>query len=277
MSRKTVSSLMREYKIHPNKNLGQNFLRDPNLMAKLIDGLELYPDEDVLEIGAGLGVLSSKMAGQALGVIAVEKDKKLFSAIEKEFGHQKNMRFVHADFLKLDLVKLLHDCHLPMKVLGNIPYNISSPILFKLLENHFLFSQAVLTLQKEVAARLVGPVGTKDYGILTIFFGIQTECKKLFDIEPGAFIPNPQVTSTAIQIQFLKKPAHLVHNPKLFKVVVKEAFHQRRKTIKNTLQKLLKNGRLKPWESCGIDPKLRPEQLTVAQYVSLANCLNTLL
>lgn len=277
MSLKTVASLLRKYRIRPNQRLGQNFLKEATLMDKLIDALELYPDEDVLEIGSGLGWFTHKIAQLALGVVAIEKDRKLYEIAKEEFGEQKNIQFVHGDFLKLNLVPLVRPFHLPMKVLGNIPYNISTPILFKLLENHFLFANAVLTFQKEVAERLTAKVGTKDFGILTILLGIQTECKKLFDLEPGSFLPPPQVTSTAVRIAFLRQSPYVIHNLKLFKKVVKTAFGQRRKTIKNNLEPLFKKGKIKPWTPLQIDPGLRPEQMTIDQYVALANYLNTLL
>lgn len=277
MSLSTVSAILRKYKISPAKRLGQNFLKETPLMDKLIDALEFYPDEDVLEIGSGLGLFTHKIAQSALGVIGVEKDRKLYEIAKQEFGQQKNIQFVHGDFLKLDLLSLVRHYHLPMKVMGNIPYNISTPILFKLLENHFLFATAVLTLQKEVAERLTAPVGTKDFGILAILLGIQTECKKLFDLEPGSFLPPPKVTSSAVRITFLKQSPHIIHNLKLFKKIVKIAFGQRRKTIKNNLKTLLKNGKIKPWTQVQIDPRFRPEQITIAQYVALANYLNTLL
>lgn len=277
MSLKTVSALLRKYQIRPNKRLGQNFLKETPLMDKLIDALELYPDEDVLEIGSGFGFFTNQIAQSALGVIGIEKDRKLHEIAKQEFAEQKNIRFVLGDFLQLNLTTLARNCHLPLKVMGNIPYNISSPILFKLLENHSLFSTAILTLQKEVAQRLTARVGSKDFGILTIFLGIQAECKKLFDLEPGSFLPPPQVTSSAVRISFFKQSPYVIHNSQLFKKIVKTAFGQRRKTIRNTLKKLLKNGRVKPWESADIDPGFRPEQITIAQYVALANHLNNLL
>lgn len=257
--------------------MGQSFLKEPGLIAKIIDALELYPDEDILEIGSGLGVLSGQMAKEALEVIAIEKDKKLLKIAQEEFEDKKNIKFIHADFLKLNLPSLLQNHRLPMKVIGNIPYNISSKILFKLLENHSLFQFAVLTLQKEVAARLTAPVGTKDYGILTIQMGLHAECKKLFDIEAGAFFPAPQVTSTVVKISYWKQSPYIIHNPAFFKKMVQEAFCGRRKTIKNTLKRLLKNGQIQPWKAVQIAPSLRPEQITISQYVGLANYLNTLL
>jgi len=273
----TVSSLLKKYKIRPKKNLGQNFLVNTNLMNKLMDPLDLYPDEDLLEIGSGLGVFSSKLARHALGVLAIEKDRRLIEIARQEFVEQKNLKFVEGDFLKLDLESLLRNLRLPIKVIGNIPYNISSPILFKLLENHSLFQLAVLTVQKEVAKRLVAAPGSKDYGVLTVLLNSQVCCESLFDLEAGAFLPPPEVTSTAVKISFPNQPLHNIYNPTLFKRVVKTAFNQRRKTVRNTLKTLLKNNKIKPWEACAIDPNSRPERLTIAQYVTLANFLGPLL
>lgn len=277
MSAKTVSSLLKKYRIRPNKRMGQNFLKEPGLIGKIVDALELYPDEDILEIGSGVGVLTGQLAREALEVIAVEKDNRLLKIAREESEDKKNIKFIHADFLKLNLSSLLQNYRLPMKVVGNIPYYISSKVLFKLLENRSLFQCAVLTLQKEVAARLSAPIRTKDYGILTIQMGLHAECKKLFDIEPGAFFPAPQVTSTVVKITYWKQSPYVLHNPAFFQKMIVQAFCGRRKTIKNTLKSLLKNGKIKPWEMAQIDPSLRPEQITIAQYVGLANILSTLL
>lgn len=273
----TVGKLLKKYKIRPNKKLGQNFLADPNLIDKLIDAMDVYPDEDVLEIGPGLGVLTATLASHAQRVVAVEKDKRLIDIATKEFGEMDNLVFHEADFLKCDLKILLKKYHTPLKVIGNIPYYISSQIILSLLENTPLFQLAILTVQKEVAQRLVAEPGSKDYGILTIFIGAKAKCEKLFDLSPEAFIPPPEVTSSAIKITFPGTPPHLIQDESLFKKIVKTAFSQRRKTIKNTLKILLKNNRIKPWSSCNIDPESRPEQLSVEQYVALANYLVPLL
>lgn len=277
MTQKTVAHILKKYGVKPNKKLGQNFLSDFNLMDKMIDHLNLYPDEDVLEIGSGLGVLTNRIAMQGLEVIAIEKDKRLHSIAKKEFQKQANIKFIETDFLKTDLLALVQHLHLPIKIIGNIAYNISSPILFKLLEHRNLFSIAILTLQKEVAKRLVAHHGNKDYGILTILMNIYTQCEILFDIEAGSFLPPPKVTSTVVKITSLKKPKYVIYDYPLFQTVVKQAFKGRRKTIKNTLKVLLKNGRIKPWDECQIDPSLRPEQISIAEYVVLANYLHPLL
>ena len=277
MAPKTVPALIKKYNIRANKKLGQNFLKDSDVMDRLIDPLNLYPDEDVLEIGPGLGVITEKLSRQVLEVIAIEKDKKMLEVAQKEFAERKNIRFIEGDFTKLDLSTLLKPFHLPIKVFGNIPYYVSSTILFQLIENHPLFQCAVLTLQKEVANRLTASPGNKDYGILTILSQPYAVCEKLFDIEPGSFLPPPEVTSTAVKITFLKTSPYVIHKPKLFTKIVKTAFQQRRKTVRNALKVFLKNGRIKPWEVCYINPDERPECLTVKQYVDLANYLDTVL
>lgn len=277
MAPKTVPALIKKYSIRASKKLGQNFLKDSDVMDRLIDPLNLYPDEDVLEIGPGLGVITDKLSRQVLEVIAIEKDKKMLEVAQTEFGDRKNIRFIEADFTKINLPTLLKPFHTPIKVFGNIPYNVSSAILFLLLENHSLFQCAVLTLQKEVANRLIAHPGTKDYGILTILLQPYAVCEKLFDIEPGSFLPPPEVTSTAVKITFLKTSPYTIHKPQLFTRIVKTAFQQRRKTIRNALKSLLKNGQIKPWEVCYINPDERPECLTVKQYADLANYLNTVL
>lgn len=273
----TVGGLLKKYKIRPNKKLGQNFLIDKNLMDKLIDALDLYPDEDVLEIGSGLGLLSCKIAENAFEVLGIEKDKRLVKVAQEEFGSQPNLKFIEADFLAINLSELLKSNRVPVKVIGNIPYNISSRILFQLLDHPSLFQCAVLTLQKEVATRMTAKPGSKDYGILTLLLNSQLNCEELFDLEPGSFLPPPQVVSTAVKIMFPKSPPYQIRNPELFKKIVKTAFNQRRKTIRNTLKKLLKNNRIKPWEACQIDPNSRPEQIPIESYVALANFLNPLL
>ena len=277
MKNLTVIQLVKKYGVRPKKPLGQNFLMDQNLMDKLIDALELYPDEDVLEIGSGLGVFSKRVAAQAQRVVAIEKDKRLFEIASEQFEDQKNLKFILDDFLKLDLQALTKKLELPLKVIGNIPYYISSPILFKLLDNKSLFDVAVLTVQKEVAKRIIAEPDSKDYGILSILVQAQAEVEILFDLEGGAFYPPPEITSSAIKITFAKRPLYPLRDFPFFKKVVKTAFNQRRKTIKNTLKILLKNNKIKPWEPCEIDPESRPEQLSIAQYVTLANFLHSLL
>lgn len=277
MKHLTIPKLLKKYGVRPNKKLGQHFLMEPALIDKLIDALELYPDEDVLEIGSGLGFLSYQVAKHALEVVAIEKDHRLFEIAGKEFGEQKNLKFHEGDFLKIDLPHLVSDYHLPMKVIGNIPYNISTPILFKLLENHSLFQLAVLTVQKEVAKRITAEPGNKDYGVLTIMVQAEAICESLFDIEAGSFLPPPEVSSRAIKVTFPRTPLHMIHKPSLFRTVVKTAFATRRKILQNTLKKLLKNNKIEPWEACQIDPKLRPEEIPVDKYVALANFLAPLL
>lgn len=273
----SISKLLRKHRLRPQKKMGQNFLVQAHYLDKLLDALDIYPDEDLMEIGSGLGIFSHQLAEHALEVIAVEKDRRLVAVARKEWGEKKNLRFVEGDFLKLDLPHLLADYHTPIKVVGNIPYYISTPILFKLLENHSLFQRVVLTVQKEVAQRMTAEPGNKSYGVLSILLQAEVVCETLFDLPAEAFYPAPEVLSTAVRLQFPKTPLHAIFKPPLFKRVVKEAFSERRKQIKNTLRSLLKNGKIRPWEALDIDPATRPEQISVAQYAALANFLAPLL
>lgn len=277
MKNPTVAKILKKHNLRPNKKLGQNFLADLNLIEKLIDQMELYPDEDVLEIGSGLGIMSSFIAKLSLEVIALEYDKRLVKIASAEFADKGNLKFIEGDFLKVDLEQLLRNLHTPIKVIGNIPYYISSKIVMKLLENRHLFQFALLTVQKEVAERLVAKPGNKDYGVLSIFLQTEAEVKTLFDLPGEAFVPAPEVTSTVIRITFPKKSLHIIHNPKLYEKIVKMAFLSRRKTIQNNLKTLLKSKKISPWAIVGIDPEMRPEDLSIEQYVTLANYLGTVL
>lgn len=277
MKNPTVAKLLQKHKIRPNKKLGQNFLADLNLVEKLVENLEIYPDEDVLEIGSGLGIMSQIIAKQALEVIGVEADKRLVKIASEEFADQRNLKIVLGDFLKTDLPHLLRGHRVPLKVIGNIPYYISSNILLKLLENKNLFQFAILTLQKEVAERLMAEPGGKDYGTLAIFLQTSAIVEKLFDLPGEAFVPEPEVTSSAIKITFPKHPRHLIRQPQLYEKIVRQAFRSRRKTIKNNLKTLLKNGKISPWTVVGIDPETRPETISIEQYVTLANYLGSVL
>src|SRR3989338_9281132 len=198
----TVGELLKKHSLHAKKSLGQNFLADPNLMRKLLTSLQLSPEDIVLEIGPGLSVLSALAANQCRQVVAIEKDASLLTIARQEFGYLSNLQWVEGDFLECDLEAILKNWPKPVKALGNVPYNISTPIVFKLLEQRHLFSQAVLTLQKEVVQRMVAQPGNKEYGILSVMLQSQARCTKLFDLPARCFIPPPEVTSSTIQIDF---------------------------------------------------------------------------
>lgn len=278
MNLPSIESLLKKYRIRPKKQLGQHFLNAVPTLEKIVNALGARHTDDVLEIGAGLGVMTSLLASRARRVFAVEKDKILSGIIEKEFGHLKNLRLITTDILKINLERDLDGARFPIKVIGNIPYNISTPILFKLLDNKSLFQCAVLTVQQEVAKRITACPNTKDYGILSILVQTQADCRKLFDIRPTNFIPPPEVDSSCIRLDFIPPPDLQIEDYELFQKLVKAAFGQRRKTLRNSLLGAKSLGlsaeKLDPaLSSCKIDPTRRPETLLIAEYIALANYL----
>ena len=264
---KTVGSLLKRHTIKPKKSFGQNFLVDINLLKKLLSELQITKKDVVLEIGSGLGLLSAMAAEQAKQVIAVEKDLSLIQIARSEFKEHTNLEFIESDFLEVDLEKLLGHFKRRVLVLGNVPYNISTPIIFKLLENKNLFSEAVLTLQKEVVGRLVAGPGGKDYGVLSIMSQAQSRLKKLFDLSPACFIPPPEVTSSAIKIDFQTTLPWETKDVDLLRKIVSLAFQKRRKTIKNALPEEYHLH----LEKTGISLQARPEMVSVSQFVALSN------
>ncbi|MFH1875107.1 MAG: 16S rRNA (adenine(1518)-N(6)/adenine(1519)-N(6))-dimethyltransferase RsmA [Pseudomonadota bacterium] len=275
----SIESLLKKYQIRPKKYMGQNFLKAVPTLEKIVRLAEISKDDDVLEIGSGLGVMTALLADQAHLVYAVEKDRAAAQIIQEEFGNLKNIQLIVDDFLKLDLQQNLAQARTPLKVVGNIPYNISTPIIFKLIENKNLIQQSILTIQKEVANRIVAKPNCKDYGILSIMLQVHAKCEKLFDVSPNSFIPPPKVTSSVIKIDFENAPNLEIKSMASFENLVKAAFGQRRKTIKNALtgspklkcnssqvSELLKQNNIKE--------SLRPEQITIEEYIGLANSLN---
>jgi 16S rRNA (adenine1518-N6/adenine1519-N6)-dimethyltransferase len=278
MSVLSIESLLKKYRIYPKKHLGQHFLGRKPTLEKIVTALGIRHTDDVLEIGAGLGVMTAMIALRARNVFAVEKDKTFFAIYENEFGHFKNIHFLCRDILKLDFKKDLKGSFPPIKVIGNIPYNISSPILFKLLENKPLISCAVLTVQQEVARRILARPNTKDYGILAILVQAQARARKLFEIRPACFIPPPEVVSTVIRLDFEPMPEIKIEDMDLFCNLVRAAFGQRRKTIKNSLTgakrlKIPPEGISRALLHCKIDPMRRAETLLISEYTELANYL----
>lgn len=276
MNLPSIASLLKKYRIRPKKQLGQHFLIALPTVEKIVNALGARHSDDVLEIGAGLGVMTALLSSHCHNVYAVEKDRALAAVIDGEFGHLKNIHLIIADILRLDLKREMKDARFPMKVIGNIPYNISTPILFCLLDNRDLFQCAVLTVQQEVAKRILARPNTKDYGILSIMAQTKATCRKLFDILPPSFLPPPQVSSTVIRLDLTTPLDFHIRDMELFQKIVKAAFGQRRKMLKNALMGS-RNLELTAKEldtalsSCRIDPTRRAETLLINEYVNLAN------
>lgn len=274
----SIESLLKKYNIRLKKQLGQHFLTRKPTLEKIINALGIRHSDDILEIGAGLGIMTAMMAEYAHHIYAVDKDKNLASIFAQEFGEIENIEYIVADILRLNFKRELTGARFPIKVIGNIPYNISTPILFKLLDNKSLLDSAVLTVQQEVAKRILARPNTKDYGILSILTQTQARVHKLFEIRPACFIPPPEVISTVIRLDFEPSSDVGIEDFDWFKKVVKAAFGKRRKTIKNSLEmshelRISADSIKKALDSANINEMRRPETLLIPEYIRLAHYL----
>jgi 16S rRNA (adenine1518-N6/adenine1519-N6)-dimethyltransferase len=269
--------LLQRLGLRPKKSLGQNFLVHPHQARRIVDALELGVDETVVEIGAGLGALTVHLAREARRVIALERDPALARFLREEiFPETPEVEVLCQDVLKFDFLGLSREMGRPLAVAGNLPYQITSPLLFKLLEERAALSRAVLMIQQEVGARLTAQPGTKDYGVLSVLLQYQVSIQRLFSLGPANFYPPPQVDSVVLRLTpaVTSPPAR---DPELLARVVKAAFGQRRKTLNNTLTARADTFGLIPEQlrailtALAIDPVRRGETLSLAEFVALSN------
>lgn len=251
-------------KIHnkSKKRFGQNFLQDENILNNIVKEIDPQPDDVIIEIGPGYGALTQKIISATENLIAVEIDNELAASLKERFPQ---LQLINEDFLETDLSKLLKDGK-KFRVVGNIPYNITSPILFKLIENNNLVKDAVFMVQYEVAKRMTADRGTKDYGILAVVLEYFSATKLCFKISPNVFYPKPKVFSALVHIHF-KEVKHPEEEQKLFIEIVKAAFGNRRKILKNSFGNSIFHEI--DFSNSGIDLLLRAENLSVDDFVML--------
>jgi 16S rRNA (adenine1518-N6/adenine1519-N6)-dimethyltransferase len=271
--------LLQSQGLRARKRLGQNFLTSPSIAAQIVDRAAIGPEDVVLEIGAGLGALTIPAAQRARRVLAVDKDPRVFDLLRAELASHNllNVDLIEADFLKLPLER-----HLPNSgtsiVIGNLPYNISSQILVRLIQNRGRFRRAVLMLQREMADRLLAVPGGRDYGRLSVMLQYSAALQKVIDVDAVHFFPRPQVSSVVIAVRFHIRPAVAAENETVLFQVVKAAFGQRRKTLRNALRGSfldLTPATVDTWlAGAAIEPRRRAETLTVAEFVALGNWLH---
>ena len=265
----------------PKKQLGQNFLVNPEVLKIIVEAGELTDTDTVIEIGAGLGCLTDVLVRYAKRVIAVEVDELLYKALVAQFSIDPRVQLLNADILKLELDSLLsHDPETgpaTFKVIANLPYSITTPILWKLLSHHKEIHSCVLMMQKEVAERIVAGPGGKDYGALTIGVGYRADTALISTLSPENFYPAPKVDSALLKLTMRENPKVAVDDEELFFKIVRTAFRTRRKMLKNTLTR----GRLAPtevlaaaFEELGIAPQRRPETLDITEFAALTNFLS---
>jgi 16S rRNA (adenine1518-N6/adenine1519-N6)-dimethyltransferase len=246
----------------PKKRFGQNFLQDENILNKIVKEINPQPDDEIIEIGPGYGALTQKLISATENLIAIEIDSELTKALKEKFP---NLEILNEDFLETDLSKLASK-EKRIRIVGNIPYNITSPILFKLIENNELIKDAVFMVQLEVAKRMTAERDIKDYGILAVVLKYFTETELCFKISPNVFYPKPKVYSALAHISF-KKTDQPEKDQRLFIDIVKAAFGNRRKTLKNSFSNSIFHEI--DFSNSNIDLSLRAENLSVEDFIKL--------
>jgi 16S rRNA (adenine1518-N6/adenine1519-N6)-dimethyltransferase len=260
----SVRKFLARYAIHPRKRLGQSFLEDMNIIRRIVALAEPAGDETVVEIGAGLGSMTEELAKRAGRVIALEVDQRLVGVLRERFAGQDRVEVLQMDVLKYDFSSACPGGRI--KVVGNIPYHISSPILFRLLDFRRSISSMILMFQKELADRITAPPGTKDYGIPSVLVARYTRATCELTVPPTCFYPVPDVVSSVLRITVRQEPNLL--NEVLFAKIVRAAFAQRRKTLWNNLRHIgipeEMVGRI--FAGSGIDRTRRAETLSVEEF-----------
>ena len=248
----------------PRKRFGQHFLTDPGVIDGIVSAIDPQPGDTIVEIGPGHGAITEPLAKRAGKLHCVELDRDLAAALRHRFKDRANVTIHEADALNFDFCEL-GDC---LRIVGNLPYNISTPLLFHLIDSRECISDMYFMLQKEVVDRMTAAPGNKTYGRLGIMLGCHLGVEALFDVGPQCFDPPPAVTSAVVRLAPLGNDRPAIDDEKLLGRLVATAFSQRRKTLRNALKTLLDETELR---TLGIDPGKRPESLPIADYVSLAN------
>jgi 16S rRNA (adenine1518-N6/adenine1519-N6)-dimethyltransferase len=258
--------------LRPVKYLGQHFLSDKNIAKKIAEAINPQPDDVIVEIGAGEGFLTEQFAGKVKKIFAVEIDKRAVDFLKVRFGDENlrdKVEILHYDFLKLDLNQFKEFGKI--RLVGNIPYSITSSIIFKAIENRHIVKDLTIMVQLEVALRIVSPPDVKDYSILSVMCQAYSKPEILFRVSRNVFYPKPKVSSAVIRLDFeMGKLAEKILDDSFFKKIVKTVFNKRRKILKNTLSEIFDEQVL---SQINFDLTKRPEQLTVEEFIELSNAL----
>jgi 16S rRNA (adenine1518-N6/adenine1519-N6)-dimethyltransferase len=275
LTKTQIVELSKKNDFYLKKSLGQNFLIDRNLRDKIIRLLGLNKGDTVLEIGPGLGALTEALAENCKYVCAVEKDRKLYGLAREILSSSKNLEIIHSDFLDFDIGSLLRD---NIKVVGALPFYITTPILEHLLNSRTKISSIFIIVQKEVAKRLIARAGENDYSSLSLFIQFFCEIEELLDIKKTVFFPQPKVDATLVKLDILPRPRLTLKDEETLFKVIRQAFSQRRKTLLSSLSQkgilgLSKDEIGRVLDDLGIDSKRRPETLTLGQFAGIADAI----
>lgn len=277
----TIKALLARHGFHFSKALGQNFIVNPSVCPRMADESGIDSESGVIEIGAGIGVLTAELAKRAKKVVCIELDSKLLPILDETLADFDNIEIINADVLKTDLAALIEEKFggMPVYVCANLPYYITSPVIMTLLESRLPLKAVTVMVQREAAQRLCAPVGSRLSGAVTVAVDYYAEARKLFDVSAGSFMPAPKVDSSVIRLDIRDKPGIEVSDEKLFFSMVHAAFGQRRKTASNSISSgtgIPKAVVAEAIERCGFPPSVRAESMTAEQLAALCEALNEL-
>lgn len=277
---KETKFIMNKYHITANKNLGQNFLIDDETVAGIVETASVSKEDLIIEIGPGLGTLTKELLERAGKVICIELDKRMIEILEDRFSMYDNFKVINEDVLKVNLKDLIQKEKIKnTKIVANLPYYITTPIIMKLLEDKLDIETITVMIQKEVADRLVTEPGTGDTGAITYTIHYYTNPKRILEVPNTSFIPSPKVNSTVVKLNILKTPSIEVKNEKQLFDIIKTAFMQKRKTLVNAIANSGKYGSKeqveKTLQKLEIDLKIRPEKMSLEQFAKLSNLIET--
>lgn len=255
---------------HARKRFGQNFLQDGGVINNILRAINPLPEEHLVEIGPGQGALTQQLSASGCQLDVIELDRDLVPGLLAAFSVNPRFKLHSADALKFDFNSLVSGA-VPLRVVGNLPYNISTPLIFKLLENTAIIQDMHFMLQLEVVDRLAASPGNKDWGRLGIMAQYHCEVEKLFEVPPEAFNPQPKVQSAIVRLAPRTTSPWPACDTQLLRQVVQTSFGQRRKTLRNNLKGLIDTTRL---ESLGIDPGARAETLTLPQFIEITTAIH---
>lgn len=272
--------VLKKYNFNFQKKFGQNFLIDSNILAHIVDAAEITREDCVLEIGPGIGTMTQYLCEQAREVVAVEIDKNLIPILSETLSAYNNVTVIHEDILKVDINRIVQEKNngRPIKVVANLPYYITTPIIMGLFESHVPLESITIMVQKEVADRMqVGP-GTKDYGALSLAVQYYARPEIMLTVPAACFMPRPNVDSAVIRLSRYQEPSVCAQNEKLMFDIIRASFNQRRKTLANGLSnasglKVTRDQVVAALEQMGLSATIRGEALTLEQFARLSDIL----
>lgn len=274
--------IMNKYHIKANKALGQNFLISENVVQTIVDSSQIKEEDLVIEIGPGLGTLTKFLLEKAKSVICIELDKRMITILKDRFSLYENFKLLSQDILKVDLKSLIEEEKKRakvknVKIVANLPYYITTPIIMKLLEEELPLESITVMIQKEVADRLIAIPSEKETGSITYSIYYYAQAQGILEVPKGSFIPEPEVTSKIIKLDIRKEPPVKVEKKEIMFRIIKCAFMQRRKTLLNALVNtkvfINKEEGIQVLEKLGIDINIRPENLKLEDYANISNLL----